>query len=521
LGKIGWGLRLALLLAVAAAIAKVGGGFVLDDEVAIAESACVTGPLDLPQIFGTNFWCETGQFRSIQSWRPLVVLLWWGLWHIAPSPSSFIVLNVVLHVGCVLGLVAVGRGLRLRDRSIMFGALWFAPLAIHVDALATGVGASELLAALLVLLCLAAFLRGRSWFLAAGLAALLAKESGVLAVALVAAVIVVVPDERRFGSRRNQWLALLALAAGTIAILAWRASVIGAWTGTQIPAFVNPLVDASFGERVISGLALVGRYHRLTLAGGPLSADYAYAAIGVGDATPWMDVVMGVAAVGLWLMVAWLGRARASIRFLCVFVLGTSLFVSNIPFVLPAMFAERLFYLPTVAISLLVGVGLHWLMQAPNVRPTLPLVGLAGFVAAQLGLSVAHGLRYRDELTIIEHTVATTPDNARARMWLANRDIRRGDAEAAREHAEAALDIRPGWGSPLAVLAALDDMDGHPEAALAKFRRAMASEPQDGTVASLFVQFLLKYGHREHAQLVYAAHSQARGAPDPRVPVPQ
>ena len=502
-------------------MAKIGGEFVLDDTVAVAESVCVTGPLDLKQIFGTNFWCETGQLRSIQSWRPLVVLVWWALWHVAASPSTFVALNLVLNVGCVAGLVGLGRALGLPRRAVTYAALWFAPLAIHVDAVATAVGAAELLSALLVMGCVAGFVRGRGWFLAAGLLAILAKESGVLAVVLVAAAAVVLPDRDRFGSPRNQWLAVLALGAGTIAILAWRASVLGAWTGTQIPAFVNPLVDASLLDRVTSGFALIGRYHRLTLAGGPLSADYAHAAIGTGDATPWMDFVMGVAAVGLWLMVAWLGRAHRATLFLCVWVLGAALFVSNIPFVLPAMFAERLFYLPSIAISLLVGVGLYRLMRAPNVRPTLPLLGLAGFVIAQAGLSAAHGARYRDEVTIIEHTVATTPGNARARMWLANRYVRSGALDGAREHAEAALLVRPRWGAPLAVLAALDDMDGRPEAALAKFRRAMESDPQDAAVASLFIQFLLKYQHREQAQLVYAAHSRARGVPDPRVPVVQ
>ena len=58
-------------------------------------------------------------------------------------------------------------------------------------------------------------------------------------------------------------------------------------------------------------------------------------------------------------------------------------------------------------------------------RPLLVHVALVAFVAAQVGLGVLHVLHFRDAEAIIRHTVETTPRNARARMWLAERRFQR------------------------------------------------------------------------------------------------
>ena len=506
-------------VALAGCVASLWGSFVLDDPVAIEQSQCVTGALDLERIFSSNFWCEPGPLWRIQSWRPLPVLAWWGLHRFGGSPVAFHLLNLALHLGCTALVWCLGHDLKLGERAAGFGALLFACLAIHVDAVAMAVGASELWSALFVLLALRAFLAGRWWFLGYAGLAILAKESGVLFLPL-AITHALVSREPRFGTSRGTIVALALTAGITFAILAWRAEVIGAWTGTEIPAHVNPVVALGVGPRLTAAVAIVGRYHRLTVAGGPLSADYAHAAIGTGDATDWLDFTIGLLAIVGWIGLGWWQRKSPAVVFLAAWVLGTCSFYSNLLFALPAMFAERLFYLPSVAVALAAGWLLSRGLDTSKVRPSLVIGGFGAFVVAQTALSMLHTWQYGSELRIIEATVEATPNNARARMWLAIRKLEAGDPESAREHARVASSIRPRWGAPVALEAAVADVEGKPQVAIEGFRDAMQLDPTDPEVANLFIQFLLRYGHQEHARMVYAAHSKARGAPHPEVVQP-
>jgi hypothetical protein len=387
-------------------------------------------------------------------------------------------------------------------------------LAIHAEALALTVGTADLAAALLVLSCSWGFAAGRWWCVLPGAAAILCKETGVLVVPLLATIAVAAPRRDRLGGPRQQALAIAICTAAVFGLLAWRASVIGAWTGSRIPTFVNPLVSLDVLDRVVPGIAIIGRYHRVALLGGPMSGDYAFDAIGMGST---LDIVVGAAC-----LLAWVVLLRSpSLRVLAIWGLGTSVFVSNIPFVLPAVFAERLFYLPSLAMALVLGVAADRVLSSGRVRPWLIHAGMGAFVVAHVALGILHTLRFREADAIIRHTVETTPNNARARMWLAERRVEAGDLDEGRLHAEAAARIRPEWGLPVAVLASIDDVEGRPELALQGFRRAMELDAADPQVADLFIQFLMRYGHREPARLVYDAHAQVRGRAHPDVTDPR
>lgn len=496
------------------------GGFVLDDVVAVEQSACVTSAFDPARIFTTNFWCEPGPLYSIQSWRPWPVLVWWGLFRLGGTPGPFHVLNVGLHLLCTWQLLALGRDLGLPPRSASIGALLFAPLAIHVDAVALVVGAAELWMALFVLLCVREFVRGRWSCIPLAALAVLSKESGVLALPLVVVVAVLAPDAGRFGGRRGALLAIAGILLVDSALLALRADIIGAWTGSHIPAHVNPLVMASPWVRLVTGVAIIGRYHRLTAIGSPLSADYAHAALGIGDRVALLDVTVGVCAILGWLALSRRLRRNTGVGVLCAWVLGTSVFFGNLLFVLPALFAERLFYLPSMALALLAGMGFTLLLKRSDIRRSVVVGAIGLVVLLQTVQSMVHAWRYGDELRLIEATVASTPENARARMWLARRMLDAGRPEAALEHAQVAARVRPSWGAPVAVIATAEDLQGRPEAALQGFRAAFELDPTEPEAANLFIQFLLRYGHREQARLVYRSHARARGNPHPDVTVP-
>jgi hypothetical protein len=514
--RIAW---LAVAIGLATALLGLGRDFILDDVVAIQESACVTGDLDLELILGSNFWCEQGHLRSIESWRPWTVLAWWLVWRLGTSSVAFTLLNAALYAACIHAVFALGRDLGLGDRASALSSLIFASLAVHVDAVAPAVGAADLWSALFVLHCIRAFLKGSASCVPLGALAVLSKESGVLALACVGALHILGPKAgQRCGARRRTLL-LAALAVVTVGVLVWRADVVGSWAAIRVPPFVNPLVEVPHGTRFLAALSLIGRYHRITLLGGPFAGDYAYAAIGFGDELAWGDLVVGATCIVSWCALGWRFRADPAVRVLIAWLLGTCIFVSNALFVLPAMFAERLFLLPTVALALLAGVALSRVIER-GARPGLVYGATTVFVVVQAAMASAHTIRHRGARSLLEQTVETVPGNARARMWLAVRLLREGAWQEAAVHVEVAGAVRPRWGVPRAVAAVIADLDGRPEIALVLFREALELDPQEAEVADLFIQFLLRHGHVDHARFVYAAHAEARGRPDPKVTVP-
>ncbi|MFN8179684.1 MAG: hypothetical protein U0167_17275 [bacterium] len=72
------------VVAVAAYVAALGGGFVLDDHPAVLENPVVRGSLTLSELLGRDFWGQPcGAVGAVGTYRPLPVLTFWA--GISPS----------------------------------------------------------------------------------------------------------------------------------------------------------------------------------------------------------------------------------------------------------------------------------------------------------------------------------------------------------------------------------------------------------------------------------------------------
>ena len=158
--------------------------------------------------------------------------------------------------------------------------------------------------------------------------------------------------------------------------------------------------------------------------------------------------------------------------------------------------------------------------RAPRWR--LPIrVTVALLVGLQTISSWYHAGRWRDEATLFEASLVAAPRNARLREFAARAAIDNNDPVRALAHLERALAIEPERVRALALHGVVLDMFGEPERAVSSFREAMRINPTDGEPADLFIQFLLRYGHRAQARAVYETHRTSRGGtPDPGVQDP-
>jgi protein O-mannosyl-transferase len=343
------------LVAAAVYANSLQNGFALDDEHILLGNPVVHGFSNLRGLLLEPYWP-----RSEEMYRPLTMLTFAAGWALHGADAALLHLgNVVLHAAVsavvVVLLLRLGSGLA----AAALGGLLFAVHPVHVEAVSNLVGRAELLATLLFLLACFVYLGGRSppriaAVCALYLGALLAKES---AVTLPAALVLLDALAAR-RSPASPWALLrrngpvLAAVVGTfILYVGLRATVSGAMLGTTpAPYFIG----LSHGERLAVAARLWPEFLRLMFWPRELSVEWGPDAISV---PAWNEPLVW-AGVAIVLLLAYAAvRAWHACRWITVAILwfgATALTVSQIPFPVGVMLAERTLYLPSVALCFLV-----------------------------------------------------------------------------------------------------------------------------------------------------------------------
>jgi hypothetical protein len=413
---------LAFCLAVALHAASVGHGFVFDDH-ALVETNSRVQAFDVGAAFTTPYW---GVERNDGLYRPITLVSFALDWKVGGGrPLWFHLVNVLLH-GLVAALVVVFVRATLCDPFAGLAAgFLFAAHPVHVEAVQWIAGRAELLVALLVLAGLAATLlpspirfgtdRLRTILLVgAACLAVLSKEHGILALPLaILALLYLGPRAwRPIAQVLPLVVVLLVLVGGWLALR--EAAVGDPRHGT--PVEDNPLVARSGTARVVGALAVGVRWIVQLLVPFSSSADYGAPVplsgkVPVGLAAPLTALVLA----GLLAAAIWLRRSRPGLAFWCAFLVLSYLPASNLLLPIGTVFAERLLYLPSVAVCALLGAGIAAIPRREIAGAVLVLVS-CGYG----GLSVARGFDWHSDRTLFEHEVAHPPHSSRAAVSLAH-----------------------------------------------------------------------------------------------------
>ncbi len=437
---------------------NLANGFVYDDRYVVERNPRVQ-QVDLRGLATTPYW---GEIVDAGLYRP-VTLVSLGLNRaFGASAFGFHLANDWLHgLAAVLALLAA-RVVGLSGAGALAAALLFALHPVQSEAVNSLVGRAEILAFTFVLVSFLLFARKANPVLvgASFLCALLSKESAIFALPL-------------FALYRRDRPRLLALGGATVAALALRIAVLGGFgiSGREIGFLDNPLAHAGLGTRMLAAPVLVLHYVRLVVWPRPLSADYSFDEIPVPQSLLDPRVLLGVAVLAFLLYTAVRGGRFRVAALLFVIPLAGSLHLS---FPLGTIFAERLLYLPMLGAALAFGLALEELSK----RRRWAFPAVAGVV---LGASVAGVVTrvpdWRDNETLFRKTVETAPRSARshfllgaelleqrrfleaaewfakglaiypahfgARMSLGEALLAAGNAGAAREAFEKALELQP------------------------------------------------------------------------------
>ena len=427
---------------------SIGGEFISDDRNAIVSNELVTTP-DPSAIISQRSWWGS-QRADAAGYRPVTTLSF-AANHVLGGldPMGYHLANLILHgvVAWLVFLLALRLGMTATAAWTAGAA--FSLLPIHSEAVAWVVGRAELLATAGYLLALLLILdyrqHGRRWRLLAAsvifIAAVLSKENALtlLAVPPIVALVLPGPVQKR---RRDfeTWAWLLVALVGVMAIRA----TVGEGLGRGGDLLDNPLGVLPTATRLLGALAVLGHYLWLSLWPAKLSADYSYNALGL------VPGFSGNAYVALALVLLAFGAAAAwhcrrknpAVTLSLLLAVSTYAIVSNAVIPIGTIMAERLFYLPSVGICLVLGAATAGVFdRAPRATATV----LITVAVAWLAVDINRSYDWRSSLRLFRSATLAVPHSARAHMELASAYGKAGDTEAALVSFKRATDIMPGY----------------------------------------------------------------------------
>lgn len=438
----GYRLALGLALACLAAygVTLTQGAYVHDDAWIVGGSALLdAGAAGAGALVTTGYWeAALGGEASVHQYRPLLMLTFLAqrlTTGTAAQPMHAV--NLLLHwLACALLYTALRR--RLPSAAAAAGALAFAVMPTHAEAVAALTGRSELLAADLLLgawLLLEGPVSRRRLAAGAGLsfAALFVKEHALLFPLFLALAdwtfAGVLPWSR---ARRGVHAALLA---GVAAYLLVRLGALGIPFGGGPPYFEDRLTAAL----TVSRFAFT-RYLWPSLTGLGLCPDFSRPLIPDAAAgSPWSWPPLLALGALYAAAAAALVRRRARWAF---WVCAPSLFLLPTVHIagLDTIGAQRFLYLPSLGLA--AGLGWAW-ARAREARPRAALVLGGALLAWQAWSSAGYARAWRGSLPYYEAVLACNPVSARARATYGSELMRAGRADEGRAELEASLRAAP------------------------------------------------------------------------------
>jgi len=451
----------------------LGNEFCYDDLPIVVNNPLVTEPGNWGAIWSTDYWrgaADRSPHRDLL-YRPLT-LATYRLNHALHGlrPAGYHAVNIVLHALVTIMVFRVCRRFGGSPTAATAGGVLFAVLPIHTEAVAAVVGRADLLAALFTLLAVDLLAGGGGVPRALGgglcvLAALCAKESAlatpllVLLLTLRPAAAAAPPGKHRLRPpTRDGLLGFAAVAVAVGAYLALRYVALGGQLHqpAALTRSVNVLVDADGFQRILGGLQLWGLYWAKTLWPAVLCVDYSVNSLTLAHGPGHPHVLLGLAVLIVlagWSVWTW-RRGDRRPALLCAALLLCYLPVSNTIVLIKTSFAERVWYLPSVWVAMLLGglvaragAGGARAAGRPShrVRRLLTTTALGMVTVTALARCWLRNAEWHDNGTLFAAAWRDHPDAIQVSLWYGDWLARRGDYTRGVELMQQALAIDLGF----------------------------------------------------------------------------
>jgi tetratricopeptide (TPR) repeat protein len=382
-------------------------------------------------------------------WRPLVSLSYAAQWKTTGDRAwPFHAVNILLHA--LASALVAELALRLAGSSKvgMIAGCLFAAHPVHVEAVAYIVGRAESACAVGALAALVLMLRPMTRrralaIFACFMVSLLSKEQGLLVPLMLAGIWVLrCRSSKPSADERAAVKFLCVIVVFSLALyIAYREHILPwYWETNLLDYAIQPMTHSPPRDRLLIPIALLGRAMALLVMPLKLAPEYGLAVITARQSLFDPYLYVGVASllstiVGAW--IAW--RRRAGTILFLLFGAGLTYFIVSNVKLIGVVFAERLLYLPSAFVLILVATALARLpRRAMRIVVGLLLIGLSV-------RTVTYAARWNDRLSFYRRSVADHPEAARLHILLARDLMDAGDWEGARRTIDEGLQYTPDY----------------------------------------------------------------------------
>ena len=379
-----------------------------------------------------------------------------------PSPFFHLLLNVLLHALNSALVARLCRHMGGSDAAALVAGAVFATLPIHTEVINNVVGRADLLATLGVVGAILAHRRSMvrttdwsivQWRVVAGLAAFIAMGSKESGVAVIPAVILLdnywyrpwraASRDRPWWSRRSLFrFAYLIVPAAVYLALRYYALEGQLHQKPALTKTVNVLVDAPSWQHVLGVIQLWGMYWAKTVWPQILCVNYSINTIRLATSVFDPHVMLGIGvSIGLLIasVLAW-RKGRRSVAYLSAAIVITYAATSNAWILIQVFFAERIWYLPSAGVAVLVGLAvlrLKW-------RPVWCLAG-AAIVFVMTERCWQRNAEWKDNKTLYAATYEVHRRAVGALRLYGQSLVEQGQVERGIEFLKRAIDIDLGF----------------------------------------------------------------------------
>ena len=413
--------------------------FVLDDQIVVSENNYVKkgfggiGDLLLTESM-VGYFGEQKDLIPGARYRPLSLISFAIEYGIVGNLNSRInhLVNVLLYALCgwllFLSLAKIIPATKKWWFSVPFLAfvLWMSH-PVHSEVVANIKGRDEIMSLIFSLLCLlltfwiykkeklsilGLVLLAFSFFLG-----LLSKENVITLLAIIPATLYFF----RAPQPKKMTAIFATLIISFIGYLALRYAAVGYFfTGDEVTDIMNnPFVGMGFMERMATVFYVLLKYIGLSFVPYPLTHDYYPFQI---PRVGWFNIIVIISLLfhfALAIYAAINFKKRKTWAYIIFFYIASLSIYSNIVINVGTTMNERFLFVPTIATSLAVILGLKFLQERFKLNQWIPLGGLILIVVTYLGISFSRTQVWKNPLSLNTAAVQVSTNSARANTFMA------------------------------------------------------------------------------------------------------
>lgn len=477
---------------------SLAGKFVFDDRNIIENEPILSSLSNIGQTIMHPFWSsDAGLYRptTLLSYTFNYILLGHG-------PFGFHLINLLLYLGVCTFIYLFIKRFWKNDYLAYFTALLFLLLPIHTEVVANISGRTELLALFFSLLALLEFTTKKEinfWRL--GLWIFLAIGSKEVAVATIPIILIIIFIKEQKINREvfyKYFRSLSGVLVGTIFYFFLRFFALGPqhFLGVKTSLIENPLLFTDTTHRIYTSLQILWMYISKNFWPVNLCSDYSFNQIPIASHFFNFGSILGLANLLLAIIftIIYLRKKPIISLALSIFILSI-LPTSNILFPTGTIAGERLFFYPSLGVSLLVVFIFYQLFKIIN-KKTIKIVFLS-IVILILSFYGIMAMR-RQSVWFSEEKLFLSAEKCAPNSVLSQSNagaiyLINGDLIKAQSKLELARSIKPIYSKGLNNLGLVYFRNGEYDKAEKLYFEALNQDfPYDGTYENLILLYLDK-----------------------------